>query len=217
MSWAGSSPARWSQEAHTEATSERPVRSMMPERRPASAIWQRLPCSAWHRGPHRVRNPRSCDPHRNPGPRRGRRPRPAFARRAGRQERRTAGLRRYTTSKLLAAATAGALARERPDVHVTCFDPGMMPGTGLARQHPAPVRALWSSALKGLRVLPFASSPRASGRALATLICQQPPAVASGSYLDHRLRAVAASSRTRDTASQDSVLRQSRQLLAPAR
>lgn len=102
-------------------------------------------------------------------------------------------------------------------MHVTCFDPGMMPGTGLARQHPAPVRALWSSALKGLRVLPFASSPRASGRALATLICQQPPAVASGSYLDHRLRAVAASSRTRDTASQDSVLRQSRQLLAPAR
>jgi NAD(P)-dependent dehydrogenase (short-subunit alcohol dehydrogenase family) len=131
--------------------------------------------------------------------------------------RRTAGLRRYTTSKLLVAATAGALARERPDVHVTCFDPGMMPGTGLARQHPALVRALWSSALKGLRVLPFASSPAASGRALATLISQRPPAVESGCYVDHRLRVVDASSRARDTSYQDSVLRQSRLLLAPAR
>jgi NAD(P)-dependent dehydrogenase (short-subunit alcohol dehydrogenase family) len=130
------------------------------------------------------------------------------------EARRAAGLRRYTTSKLLAAATAAGLARERPDVHVTCFDPGMMPGTGLARQHPAPVRALWSSALKGLRVFPFASSPAASGQALATLICQEPPAVRSGSYVNHRLQVVAASSRARDEAYQDSVLRQSRQLLA---
>jgi NAD(P)-dependent dehydrogenase (short-subunit alcohol dehydrogenase family) len=127
---------------------------------------------------------------------------------------RTAGLRRYATSKLLAAATAGALARERPDVHVTCFDPGLMPGTGLARQHPAAVRALWSSVLKGLRVLPFASSPTTSGRALAALVCQDPPVVPSGSYVDHRLRVTPASKRARDTAYSDGVLRQSRQLLA---
>jgi NAD(P)-dependent dehydrogenase (short-subunit alcohol dehydrogenase family) len=126
---------------------------------------------------------------------------------------RTAGLRRYTTSKLLAAATAAALARESPDVHITCFDPGMMPGTGLARQHPAAVRALWSSAFKGLRVFPFASSAVASGKALGTFICQDPPLVPSGSYIDHRLRVATASSRARDTTYQDSVLRQSRQLL----
>ena len=127
---------------------------------------------------------------------------------------RTAGLRRYATSKLLNAATAAALARERPDVHVSCFDPGMMPGTGLARQHPAPVRVLWSSALKGLRVLPFASSPATSGRALGRLVCQDAPLVPSGSYIDHRLRVTTASSRARDSAYQDSVLRQTRQLLA---
>lgn len=126
---------------------------------------------------------------------------------------RTAGLRRYATSKLLAAATAAALARERPDVHVTCFDPGLMPGTGLARQYPAPVRALWSTALRGLRVLPFASSPAASGRAFAALLCEQPPPVPSGSYVDHRLRVTRPSLRARDTAYQDSVLRQSRELL----
>lgn len=133
------------------------------------------------------------------------------------EARRTAGLRRYTTSKLLAAATAAALARERPDVHVVCFDPGMMPGTGLARQHSAPVRVLWSSALKGLRVLPFASSPAASGTALAALLCQDPREVPSGSYVDHRLRIAAASSRARDLTYQDSVLQQSRRLLDAAR
>lgn len=126
---------------------------------------------------------------------------------------RTAGLRRYTTSKLLAAATAAALARERADVHVTCFDPGLMPGTGLARQYPAPVRALWSTVLKGMRVLPFASSPAVSGRACAALLCDEPPSVPSGSYVDYRLRVTAASRRARDAGYQDAVMRQSRQLL----
>lgn len=54
---------------------------------------------------------------------------------------RTAGMRRYATTKLLAVATSAALAREYPDVHVTAFDPGLLPGTRLARQHPAVVRA----------------------------------------------------------------------------
>jgi NAD(P)-dependent dehydrogenase (short-subunit alcohol dehydrogenase family) len=129
---------------------------------------------------------------------------------------RTAGVRRYATTKLLVAATAAALAREHPDVHVTCFDPGLMPGTGLARQYPAPVRALWSTVLKGASVLPFASSPAASGRSFAALLCDDPPPVPTGSYVDHRLRVGHASARARDTAYQDSVLRQSRQLLASA-
>lgn len=130
---------------------------------------------------------------------------------------RTAGLRRYATSKLLAAATAAGLARERPDVHVICFDPGLMPGTGLARQYPAALRALWSTVLKGMTVLPFASSPAASGRALAALLCDEPPPAPSGSYVDHRLRVIPASIRAQDIGYQDSVLRQSRQLLTTAR
>ena len=129
---------------------------------------------------------------------------------------RTAGLRRYTTSKLLAAAVAAALARERPDVHVTCFDPGLMPGTGLARQYPAVLRGLWSTVLKGLRVLPFASSAGASGRALAALLGDEPPPVPSGCYVDRRLRVVPPSARAQDRTYQDAVLRQSRELLARA-
>jgi len=42
-----------------------------------------------------------------------------------------------------------------------------MPGTGLARQHPTAMRALWSTMLKAMSLLPFASSPAASGRAFA--------------------------------------------------
>jgi len=129
---------------------------------------------------------------------------------------RTAGLRRYTTSKLLAVASAAALARERPDLHVSCFDPGLMPGTGLARQYPALVRVLWSTVFRGMAVLPFASSPAASGRALAALLCDETPPVPSGCYVDHRLRVVPASARARDLDYQDRVLRQSRQLLVGA-
>jgi NAD(P)-dependent dehydrogenase (short-subunit alcohol dehydrogenase family) len=126
---------------------------------------------------------------------------------------RSAGLRRYTTSKLLAAATAAALARERPGVHVTCFDPGLMPGTGLARQQGPVARALWATALKGLRVLPFASSASASGRALAALLLADPAPVPSGTYVDHRLNPRQASERARDAAYADRVLADSRHLL----
>jgi hypothetical protein len=127
---------------------------------------------------------------------------------------RMAGVRRYATSKFLAVATAAALAREHPGTCITASDPGLMPGTGLARQYPPAVRLLWSTVLKGLRVLPFASSPAASGRALAALLCDDPSPAASGDHVDHRLRRVRPSARARDRGYQDSVLRGSRALLA---
>ena len=126
---------------------------------------------------------------------------------------RTAGVRRYATTKLLAVATAAALAREHPAACITTFDPGLMPGTGLARQYPLAVRVLLSTVLPALRVLPFASSPAASGRALAALLCEDPSPAASGECVDHRLRRVRPSDRARDPAYQDRVLRESRALL----
>ncbi len=88
---------------------------------------------------------------------------------------------------------------KRPNLHVRCFDPGVMPGTGLGRQHPAVVRALWSTVLEGARVLPFAASPAASGRALAALLCDDLPPAPTGSYVDHRLRVRPGSAPARDT------------------
>lgn len=132
--------------------------------------------------------------------------------RGGGGDGRAAGLRRYTTSKLLAVATTAALAREHPDVHVTCLDPGLMPGTGLGRGLPAPVRALARVLAPAVAALPFASTPAASGRALAALLCD-PPRHPSGTCVDHRLRPVVPSVRARDRAYQDAVLRDSRALL----
>jgi NAD(P)-dependent dehydrogenase (short-subunit alcohol dehydrogenase family) len=130
----------------------------------------------------------------------------------------TAGRRRYTTSKLLNAATVGALAQERPDVHVTCFDPGLMLGTGLSRQYPPVVRRLTTLLAPAMaRVLPFASTPQSSGESLARLLLDVPAPAASGAYVDHRLRTLPASERARDPDFQAEVLRDSRAILADSR
>jgi len=135
----------------------------------------------------------------------------------GDEEPGVAGRRRYTTSKLLNAATAAAIARERPDVHVTTFDPGLMLGTGLSRQYPAAVRRLTTVLAPALAiVIPFASTPRASGQALARLLLEVPAPAASGAYVDHRLRTQPASAQARDAGFQAEVLRDSRALLALA-
>ena len=128
-----------------------------------------------------------------------------------------AGRRRYTTSKLLNAAVAAALAREHRDVHVTCVDPGLMLGTGLSRQYPALLRRATTLLAPAVgKLLPFGSTPQASGRALARLLLEVPPPAASGAYVDHRLRTLPASDRARDAGFQADVLRDSRALLASA-
>ncbi len=129
----------------------------------------------------------------------------------------TTGRRRYTTSKLLNAATATAIAAERPDVQVTCLDPGLMLGTGLSRHYPPLARRVTTLLAPVIgAVLPFASTPQASGRALARLVLDQPAPVPSGSYVDFHLRAVPASERARDARFQAEILQNSRALLARA-
>ncbi len=125
----------------------------------------------------------------------------------------TEGRRRYATAKLLTTALAGAYARERDAVHVACFDPGLMPGTGLARTYPRVLRAVWSAATRPLALLPFASTPRVSGEALAGLALERPPPGPSGAVLDYRLRPAAHSARAADPQFQDEVLRACRALL----
>ena len=126
---------------------------------------------------------------------------------------RRAGLVRYVTTKQLAVATAAGLARERSDVHFTSFNPGLMPGTGLARDFPPLFRALWATVLRGAVVLPFASSPTNSGMALAALVCDETARVQSGGYVDFRLREVNPSIRAQAPTYQQAVLSESRALL----
>jgi len=95
------------------------------------------------------------------------------------------GRRRYTTSKLCNVLFGYELNRRLGDgVTVNAFDPGLMPGSGLARDYPPLQRLVWRYLLPALRVLPGVRSTRTSGRYLATLVNDARFDGVSGEYFD---------------------------------
>ncbi|MGH7883670.1 MAG: SDR family NAD(P)-dependent oxidoreductase, partial [Candidatus Dormibacteraceae bacterium] len=84
-----------------------------------------------------------------------------------------AGRVAYATSKLAVVYLVHELSRRLP-VGATAYtyDPGLMPGTGLARQAGRVESFVWRRVLPMLRVLPDVSSPVASARHLARLIIE---------------------------------------------
>ncbi|MFD1812889.1 hypothetical protein [Rhodococcus gannanensis] len=82
------------------------------------------------------------------------------------------GRRRYSTSKLANLMTSCELDRRLADdgVTVNVFDPGLMPGTGLARDAGPVARTLWRSVVRGLVALPGVHTPARSGTDLARLV-----------------------------------------------
>ncbi len=89
------------------------------------------------------------------------------------------GRRRYTTSKLCNIYCTYELARRlrgSGDAHlrslrVDAFDPGMVPGTGLARSYRPPLRFAWSYLLPALTlVMPNVNRPTTSAERLAALV-----------------------------------------------
>jgi NAD(P)-dependent dehydrogenase (short-subunit alcohol dehydrogenase family) len=88
------------------------------------------------------------------------------------------GRRRYTTSKLCNVLTAYELARrladERPGgaITVNAFDPGLMPGTGLARDYRGVRAFAWKYVLPALTAVPGLNvhTPGRSAAALARLV-----------------------------------------------
>jgi light-dependent protochlorophyllide reductase len=106
----------------------------------------------------------------------------------------TAGRRAYATSKLCnllftyelerrlrserrAAGTSG-----RP-ITVNAFDPGLMPGTGLARDYGPMARFAWRFVLPALRpFVPNVNSVARSGRALASMVTEPKFERISGRY-----------------------------------
>ena len=74
------------------------------------------------------------------------------------------GRDRYATSKLLNLLTVQALAKRGLDAFA--FDPGLMPGTGLARNYSAVMRFAWNTRVAAL-FMRGASTPKRSGEALA--------------------------------------------------
>lgn len=95
----------------------------------------------------------------------------------------TAGRRRYTTSKLCNMLFVYELERRLGGrgLSFSGFDPGLMPGTGLARDYPAYQRLAWRYLMPALAVVaPGINTPRRSARALARLLGDPPPP--SGRY-----------------------------------
>jgi NAD(P)-dependent dehydrogenase (short-subunit alcohol dehydrogenase family) len=123
------------------------------------------------------------------------------------------GRRRYTTSKLCNVLctyemdrrlkNAGVSIPRRP-ITVNAFDPGAMPGTGLARSYGPAARFAWNSlgallrpALRRFNV--NIHSPEESGRALARLVLDPEMESVSGRYFEG-LREVRSSTESYDEA-----------------
>ncbi|MEX2249414.1 MAG: SDR family NAD(P)-dependent oxidoreductase [Parvibaculum sp.] len=102
-----------------------------------------------------------------------------------------AGRRAYAMSKLCNVFCVHEFARRleahKLPVTVLAFDPGLMPGSGLARQYALPARLLWNSVFL---LLPYftsaASSMDRSGRHLAKLAVDPAWNGVSGRYFEAR-------------------------------
>ena len=81
-----------------------------------------------------------------------------------------AGRRAYSTSKLATLYLAHAMARRSAGrFTVDVYDPGMLPGTGLAREASLPQRIAWRAMAPVVRWIPGSSTPARSGGVLADL------------------------------------------------
>ncbi len=82
------------------------------------------------------------------------------------------GQRRYSTSKLCNILTAYELQNQvkGTDIRVNAYDPGMTPGTGLAKTYSPFMRFLWKNVLPVLTLFKRnVNTPKQAGKNLATL------------------------------------------------
>jgi light-dependent protochlorophyllide reductase len=108
------------------------------------------------------------------------------------------GRRAYVNSKLcnlwfayelVRRIEAVGLSSDATPLSVNAFEPGLVPGSGLAREYPAPVRFLWSSVLPVLaRVATTVNTAERSGSALAELILDPGLERSSGRYFPSHTR-----------------------------
>lgn len=119
----------------------------------------------------------------------------AYGRRFTEEAAAAAGRRRYTTSKLCNVLCAYELhrrlqgTRHAGRVTVNAFDPGLMPGTGLARSYGPAARWLWSQVLPlATWLLPNTNRVETSAARLAQLASEDSYAGVSGCYFSRGRR-----------------------------
>ncbi len=117
---------------------------------------------------------------------------------------------RYATSKLCVILHVYALARRATadGPRFIAFDPGLMPGTGLARERSGLERWAWSNVLPVVaRALPGASTAQASGAAHAELVTGRAFPRGTGLHVDFTLAEIPSSQDSRRVDWQDELLR----------
>jgi light-dependent protochlorophyllide reductase len=100
-----------------------------------------------------------------------------------------AGRRRYTTSKLCNVLFTYELERRFGGEGITfnAFDPGLMPGTGLARDYPAYQQLAWRFLMPALTLfMSNVNTPQRSARALVALLNDPALEAVSGRYWSGR-------------------------------
>ncbi|MFE2755501.1 SDR family NAD(P)-dependent oxidoreductase [Actinosynnema sp. NPDC059335] len=103
--------------------------------------------------------------------------------RPGEEDTGVAGRRAYATSKLGVVYLVHALRRRLPDgIDVYSYNPGLVPGTGLARDAGPVGRAAFRAVATALLALPVATSPARAGRLLAETLAGPRPGE-SGAYI----------------------------------
>lgn len=127
------------------------------------------------------------------------------------------GLDRYATSKLCAILYAYALARRvgPGGPRFVAFDPGLMPGTGLARDRGALEQWGWSNLMPLMaRLIPGASTVRQSATSCAKLLASRAFEHGSGLHVDFTLAELPSSRDSHRRDWQDELDRLARQVSA---
>ncbi len=88
---------------------------------------------------------------------------------------------------------AAGLATVDKPISVNGFEPGLVPGSGLAREYPPVLRAIWEKALPAVagaltRFVPGISTTRKSGAALARVVLNPELKTVSGNYYPSHTR-----------------------------
>lgn len=96
----------------------------------------------------------------------------------------------YATSKLCNIVSAIAFAKELPNTaNFFSFDPGLMPGTGLARKQGAAAQWVWKNVLPAVSfLLPGTSTPEKSAAILVALLTKQLRGSRNGAYFNYANR-----------------------------
>ena len=119
------------------------------------------------------------------------------------------GRDRYATSKLCNILFTYAMAREfeATGPRFIAYDPGLMPGTDLARDQPAAIRFAWKNVLPtAAKLIDGASTAKRSGAMLARLLTGEHLADGSGLHVEFSGLEIASSRMSYDTSIQDKLI-----------